>query len=827
MSPEQASGLNDAVGPTTDVYSLGALLFHLLTGRPPFVSNSLPELMRQVAKEEPLSPQLLNSSVPRDLATVCLKCLAKRPADRYGSAQEFADDLRRFLRSEPVVARPASHAERLWRWCRREPALAAALGFALFVLTIGVAASTWQWRRAEREAHTAKEELWRAQLMEARSYRLNGGPGQRIRTLEVLAQASAYRPSVDLRNEAIAALVLPDLGSNVWWHAGDDPGWVKCFSSDLDFFVPADYAGKVSVCRASNQQSIVEFQGLGKHAVFAQFSPDDRWLAAGFDNGAVGVWDWREKRLLFRAISWEGHGGHPPFDFTPDGRELWVCGPDQRLLHYGLPEGRSLAVPPLDVRAAGLRLDRSGRRLLAVEPQRVSVWDLANWERLGAWAVTNEVMAVAWHPDGGHFAVSVFQFGLLVGETGLPELEAVEGGGGILTKVAFTPDGSLILAGGWGDGLAVWDFATRRLVLRSREGSFGEINRAGSAVAISQERRGYGVRRFLNPVGIHRLRVPAQLGASVYAAAWHPGGQWLVAAHGAGWGLWDTTKGGIGAQRSGYACQSVQFLAKGDGFLTGGAEGPVLWPFEVVRGNAQVGEPRHFLPANSGANQRAALSPDGKRFAAVGAEGAFLGRLNGESQPTPIPGGAGNCFVQFSPDGQWICISNFKGETVNLHSAATGALVTNLPTGGFVAWFVAGRNELVAHAPSEMTWWELGTWKLLRRLTARDNPLPDEPVGFWPDGSCALVNGRDSMLRLWNLEAGREIATLRLPEGSAAWGPVFDPGGERMVATGGLPYYRVWDFVALRRALRQFGLDWPDAQPGHGFVGADGKVRTH
>src|SRR6185369_15801349 len=195
------------------------------------------------------------------------------------------------------------------------------------------------------------------------------------------------------------------------------------------------------------------------------------------------------------------------------------------------------------------------------------------------------------------------------------------------------------------------------------------------------------------------------------------GGRWLFTGHELGWTLWDMAEGKLVAQRSGVSCRSVQFLPNGTGFIIGGVNGPQFWPFELVEGKPRIGESRSLLPGNSGANERAALSPDGEYFAAVGAEGAFLGRLNGDSQPIPISGGAGNCFVQFSPDGQWICISTFKGTTVNLHSALTGALVTNLPTGGFVSWSVPGRNELMAHPPSEMTWWQLGTWKLLGRLT--------------------------------------------------------------------------------------------------------------
>ena len=829
MAPEQAKG-GGAVGPAADVYGLGALLFHLLTGRAPFVGAGAAETLTQVLQQEPLSPRLLNPAVTVDLAAVCLKCLRKPPRERYGSARELAADLDRFLRNKTTHARPEGPLERSARWCRRKPALAAALAALQVVGVLGLAGIVWEWRRAEREAHTAKEELWHAQLLEARSHRLNGGAGQRIKTLEVVAEATAYRPSVALRNEAIAALVLPDLGSNVWWHAEDHVVPPTAFTHDLAYFLQSNPTGRVVVCRAPDLTMAVEFDGGSVTGLAsAAFSPDDRLLAIRFNDGAVGVWDWREKRLLLRGDSLDGYRRLPTLDFTPDGRELCLLGKDSRLLRYSTTNGQPLPGIQIEIHGEGLQLDPSGRRLLTVDDGRVSAWELNPPALAGEWMMTNKVYCLAWHPDGEHFVLGAAQSGLFVGEIGQTELEPFEhpaAGGDLLTAAFFTPDGGYLLAGGWGDFLGVWDAATHRLEFQSRDAWFGQINRAGNEVFVGQERRGYGVRRFLNPVGVQRMRLPRAIASAASVAAWHPGGRWLVAGHELGWTLWDAVEGKLLDKRRGGSCSSVQFLPRGDAFVTGGGDGPQFWPLKIAAGKPLVGESRPLLPPNSGATQRAAVSPDGKRFAAVGMRGAFLGGLDAGSRPTPIPGGADNCFVQFSPDGQWICISNFKGETVKLHSAATGALVTNLPTGGFIAWFVPGRNELVAHAPSAITWWELGTWKLRRRVTPRDRTLPDEPIGFWPDGSCALANGRDTMLRLWDLEAGREIAALRLPESSASWTPAFDHVTGRVVTPGGFPYCRVWDFAALRRELRVLGLDWPDLKPGSGFVGADDRLRA-
>jgi tetratricopeptide (TPR) repeat protein len=170
MAPEQAASRHEAIGATTDVYALGAILYELLAGRPPFKAESPLETLRQVISAEPVPPSRLRPNLARDLETICLKCLQKEPAHRYGGALDVALDLRRFLESRPIQARRSGAAERAWRFCRRNPAVASLLALVIVLcctMAIGSTVAAFWLKRSRDEAFLERNRA-EANFLEAR-----------------------------------------------------------------------------------------------------------------------------------------------------------------------------------------------------------------------------------------------------------------------------------------------------------------------------------------------------------------------------------------------------------------------------------------------------------------------------------------------------------------------------------------------------------------------------------------------------------------------------------------------------------------------------------
>ncbi len=829
LAPEQARGAAGA-GPAADVYGLGALLFHLLTGRAPFVAAGAAEALAQVLHEEPLSPRLLNPAVPSDLAAVCLRCLHKEPGQRYPSAGALAEDLRRFLEGRPTLARPAGPLGRVGRWARRRPALAAALAAAGAMALAGVSGITWQWRRAvaanlraQAATHDKQEQLWRSQLIEARYFRTSGEPGQRRRTLEVVAEAARWRPSVDLRTEAAAALLRPDLGPAEWFHETRYGHWPLAFTGGLEFYAPFSASGRVAVLSAVDHAVVVELPPGRGHTLFLKFSPDDCHLGVHFEDGAVRVWDWRAGRLVVDvpAVADEDPGdpgdrgglaGLPAFDFTADGTECLVGCRGRPVRRFALADGRELPAPvPATERADAVLLHPRGRWLAVARGQQVELWE--DGVRRDAYEALDTVNVLAWHPHEPWLAVGALTHELQLKEPGQPAVSfpAEEPR---ITWTAFSPDGDLLITGGWADGTVFWDIVTRKPVLTARDGFPRQLSHDGQRLAFARERIGFGVRPVDWPVGLRRLVPPAAFGIEASGSRFSRDGRWLATGHPHGLLLWNPAQARLmQGQHTESKIMPAAFLPGDTALLTSGFKGAQRWP--LVPGDPDTapafGNPEWLLPPELRLLNRVALAPDGHTLAFGGDNGLVLAALDRPGEIVPLAGPERPVhYLDFTGDGRWLVTGYYHTtDGVEVYDVAQRRHAMRLPTGGHHFFLNPDGTRLLAHSPAGYGVWTVGEWE---RQLFRDGGGPDAPrldaAGFSPDGRLMFFNASSGHLHLRGAADDTALLTLIGFDTTGAWGLVSRPDGRLLVDSSSRRAVNLWDLPALQDRLAEHGLGW-------------------
>jgi hypothetical protein len=350
MPPEQATGRTREVGPLADVYSLGAILYAVLTGRPPFQAATPAETLRLVVDQEPVTPRRLNASVPFDLQTVCLKCLEKKPERRYASAAALAEDLQRFLEGEPISARPAATVERAAKWVRRRPMVAALLGTVVLLSLIGLAGITWQYGKAVRErdrALTAEEQA-----------RLARGEAQR-QLVELCGTAGTTAG-----REGDHSLAL------LWFTRALQLAHDDSQLEQLNRIRVANWLR--TVCLPEGTFAVPNFkQNLDRFRA-VHFSPDGNYLLVIASTGGCMVWDCQLGRLL-ETLGASAQGTAAAWQ--PRSGLLAVAGPDAKIRLLAPPDFRQVAEADATGEVAYLAFSRDGRRLAWGGSKGARVWD--------------------------------------------------------------------------------------------------------------------------------------------------------------------------------------------------------------------------------------------------------------------------------------------------------------------------------------------------------------------------------------------------------------------------------------------------------------------
>ena len=435
MAPEQAGASAGQGGTVSDVYSLGAILYRLLAGQAPFSSDADAGILTKIREEEPLAIDALRPDLPKDVASICMRCLRKSPSQRYSSAKELADDLGRYLAGEPVQARSCGSLERIWKWSRRRPAVAGLAAFSSLAVVALLVGSLWfsVWQnRTNQELENSNRNLAtavaRAQASEAevvdKSRRLEkqldlasrGIYAFQLAQVQSLADREPVRAMELLEDEEKCPPHLRDFTWRYWrqlcdWKVAEldaHTGTVRCIAYSPDSKLLATGGDDQTVViwdvATGKQMAVLEAHADAVNGVVFAAQPDgsSHRLATASNDGTVKMWEVSTGRLIAEL---KGHeGAVRSVDVSHDGRVLATAGDDQTVRLWDARRGQSLAVLNGHTGAIDVaRFSPDGTKLAtASEDHTVRMWDVSARELLFAIDAPSAqpIDTVAFTPDG-------------------------------------------------------------------------------------------------------------------------------------------------------------------------------------------------------------------------------------------------------------------------------------------------------------------------------------------------------------------------------------------------------------------------------------------
>jgi WD40 repeat protein/tetratricopeptide (TPR) repeat protein len=646
MSPEQAAGDVKEIGPPTDIYALGAILYELLTGRPPFRADTPLNTIMEVVRGDPVPPRRLQRKVPRDLETVCLKCLEKPPAKRYPSALHLADDLHRYLEGLPITARPAGPGERLVKWARRRPTLAALVATVVLAGATLVAGGVWAYAAVTRRA--AEAEAARAE-----------------------AQAQ-----VELNRQRLVRLYVADGARQL--DTGDLYGALLWFAEGLRHDTGPDTREAMHRRRLAAvlaQTPLLQHVWVHEGAVpVAAYRPDGAWIVTAGADGLARIWDTASGRAVGPPLE---HGGPIGFaEFTADGRRVLTGGPDGFAHLWDLTTGQRLKTLGVGAAFAAGRVHPDGRRaVLAARAGGVRIWDMVAGQPVSPILPNAHPTGLAFSPDGALL--------LAAGDDGLvklwdmatyaPALQPLKHAAAV-TAAAFSPDGRLV-ATATADGTAqVWAARTGEPTLPRPLRHRGAVN----AVAFSPDGKWLATGGDDKAAQVWELatgvRVAPSLmhGSPVTSVAFSPDGRWVVTGSGDNTArAWDAATGQSVSPvlRHNGTPLSVTFSPDGRSVLTGGADGLVrVWTFRAAPPAPAAAQAAPPLAATG-----TVTSPDGRLVVTFGGDPFARLRRAGDREPVgaPLRHDGPVTAAAFSPDGRWVVTAGSEG-VVQMWDTAAG-----------------------------------------------------------------------------------------------------------------------------------------------------------